>query len=225
MVMAPVQVGPSDGRQSRSPHRAERRRRNPARSLRRHRPAAKQARWTSWPRSAASSVASGSTPSATPAKPTSTGIFEFDQFGSPNVRSPSPLQNGGEAGVCGALAASIDPADWQLAVRCNCGDWIVVGPSEGPSCSSALPATLHLTCDSCGKSADYGFKDLRHLRTVNREPQPRAHVGALDAQNPQQPSTCVDKKAPRFRAALAARCKLYALLNGARANPIPPIGT
>jgi hypothetical protein len=55
--------------------------------------------------------------------------------------------------------------DWYLTAPCECGDWIVIEHSQGPTRVAYFSDVRRLTCDACGKSAGYQFKDLRHART------------------------------------------------------------
>jgi hypothetical protein len=66
------------------------------------------------------------------------------------------------------MASSISPGDWRLTAGCDCGAWIVIGASEGPASRITLQERYALTCDFCGKSANYGPERLRHARVAAR---------------------------------------------------------
>jgi hypothetical protein len=58
------------------------------------------------------------------------------------------------------------PGEWYLTAHCECGGWIIIQPSQGPTKPIALPATLQLTCDACGKTATYLHEEVRHSRVA-----------------------------------------------------------
>lgn len=84
--------------------------------------------------------------------------------------------------------AAVVPGGWLLTAHCECGDWIVIDTSAGPTSAVTLPAKLHLVCDSCGRTASYGLSDVRHSRVSNRAiptaPQPAPERRAAAAPIP-----------------------------------------
>jgi hypothetical protein len=69
------------------------------------------------------------------------------------------------------VVASNTPGDWYLTVRCECGDWIVIGRSDGPaSHANQPPERLSLTCDACGETANYAPDSWRHSRVASLGP-------------------------------------------------------